>query len=58
MRHHLQHTVAPRDALGGGRGNIMPFPHRDMPIDFNMRIDDDHVAHFARGSLIMLITYP
>ena len=56
VRHQVQHPVPLQHALSSFDGDVVPRLDIDLSIDLDVRVDHDHVAHFA-GANVMHVAH-
>ena len=52
VRHQVKDAMALNDAMPNFNGNIVALLNRLGRLDFNVRVDDDQVAHLARAQVM------
>src|SRR5450830_1256248 len=52
MRHHIEHVILLHHASARQRGDGMTLRHGLLAVEFEVNVDDGHVAHLARAQVV------
>lgn len=52
VRHQVEHAVALQHTVARRHRNVVTGLHADLGIDFDVRVNHDHVTHLARPNVV------